>query len=98
MISTCEPTEPRVLREFTENDVSDKLPSVSVVIPNWNGASHLPDCLDSVLAVDYPEGKLEVIVVDNGSTDHSRDLIATDYPSVRVVHHSRSARARASAR
>ena len=87
MISTCEPTEPRVLREFTEN-VSDKLPSVSVVIPNWNGASHLPDCLDSVLAVDYPERKLEVIVVDNGSTDHSRDLIATDYPSVRVVAHA----------
>jgi len=56
---------------------------VSVVIPNWNGAHFLPGCLDSLRQQTY--SPLEVIVVDNGSTDGSRELLARDYPWVRVV-------------
>jgi GT2 family glycosyltransferase len=56
---------------------------VSVVIPNWNGALHLPHCLDA-LAQQTIAG-MEVIVVDNGSTDGSLSLLATEYPSVRVI-------------
>jgi GT2 family glycosyltransferase len=59
--------------------------TMSVVIPNWNGEHHLRDCLDSLQRVDYPAENLEVIVVDNGSTDGSRALLAAEYPSVRVV-------------
>src|SRR2546423_10826122 len=61
------------------------LPSVSIVIPNWNGAAHLPDCLDAVAELDYPAGLMEVIVVDNGSADDSRDLVEQGYPDVRLV-------------
>jgi GT2 family glycosyltransferase len=61
------------------------LPKVSVVIPNWNGAEHLRHCLDSLHEVDYPEDRLEVIVVDNGSTDASRPLVESEYPSVRLL-------------
>lgn len=60
-------------------------PSVAIVIANWNGAAHLPDCLDSVERLDYPADRLEVIVVDNGSTDDSLELIEDRYPQVRVV-------------
>ncbi len=56
---------------------------VSVVIPNWNGAHHLPTCLDSLRRQTYP--RVEVIVADNGSTDESLALLARDYPEVRVL-------------
>jgi glycosyltransferase involved in cell wall biosynthesis len=48
------------------------LPMVSVIIPVYNGAAHLRDTLDSLLAQEYPA--LEVIVVDDQSTDTSLDL------------------------
>jgi hypothetical protein len=53
-------------------------PSVSIIILNYNGRKNLGDscllnCLSSVLNSDYPD--LEVIFVDNGSTDGSVELI-----------------------
>jgi GT2 family glycosyltransferase len=42
---------------------------VSVIVVNWNGAAHLPECLASVAGQSYPA--LELVVVDNGSTDSS---------------------------
>ena len=45
-------------------------PSVSVIIPVYNGMSTLGECLDSLEAQDYPN-LLEVILVDDGSTDGS---------------------------
>jgi GT2 family glycosyltransferase len=58
-------------------------PLASVVIPNWNGAQHLPVCLDALRAQTYPH--LEVILVDNGSTDGSQALVAEQYPEVRLL-------------
>ncbi|NBD35035.1 MAG: glycosyltransferase, partial [Chloroflexi bacterium] len=55
---------------------------VSVIIPNWNGAHHLPTCLDSLAAQTLAEH--EVIVVDNASQDNSLDVLAR-YPRVRVL-------------
>jgi GT2 family glycosyltransferase len=56
---------------------------VSVVIPNWNGARHLPVCLDALRAQTHPD--IEVIVADNASTDGSQALLAERYPEARLV-------------
>src|SRR4051812_8769850 len=64
---------------------------LSVVVPAYDVAAYLPDCLDSVLAQASSLGRvgLEVVVVDDGSPDSSGE-IAESYaardPRVRVVH------------
>lgn len=50
---------------------------ISVIIPVYNAAATLPSCLDALFACDY--GDYEVLVVDDGSTDRSRE-IAGCYP------------------
>lgn len=44
-------------------------PSISVIIPAYNGSRHIKDCIKSVLKLNYPKKKLEIIVVDDGSSD-----------------------------
>jgi len=60
-----------------------EVPWLSVIIPNWNGAQHLPTCLDSLFRQTYPQ--LEVILVDNNSTDESVPLVKERYPQVRLI-------------
>jgi GT2 family glycosyltransferase len=55
----------------------------SVVIPNWNGVKHLRVCLNALRRQTHPP--LEVILVDNASTDASRALLASDYPEVKLI-------------
>ncbi len=50
------------------------LPFVSIVIPVFNASETLGLCLDSIARLSYPASKIEVIVVDNGSTDESESL------------------------
>lgn len=48
------------------------LPTLSIVIPTYNCAPLLRPTLDSLAAQDYPKGKLELLLVDGGSTDTTR--------------------------
>ena len=59
------------------------LPSVAVVILNWNGKSFLDRFLPSVLSSDYEN--LRVIVADNASTDGSVFFIRSRFPNVEVI-------------
>jgi len=51
------------------------LPLVSIIIPTLNEEKYLPLCLQSVQELDYPKEKIEVIVVDNGSTDKTQQIV-----------------------
>jgi len=60
--------------------------NTTIVIPNWNGAHHLPECLDSLSRQTLEAS--EVLVVDNGSSDDSVELIKQAFPWVRVIEHA----------
>jgi len=66
------------------------IPAVSVVIPAFNRAHVLPRALGSVLAQTF--GDFEVLVVDDGSTDGTADVVAAGRdPRVRCVRQARNA-------
>src|SRR3989338_9183592 len=69
-------------------------PKISVIVPVYNAHKTLPLCLDSLMALDFPKEDREIIVVDNNSTDGSKEIIR-QYP----VHYLFEAKkGRASAR
>jgi len=55
---------------------------VSVVIVTWNSAAFLPDCLDSLRALERPPA--QVVVVDSASADNSLELVNRHYPEARI--------------
>ncbi len=50
-------------------------PHTSIILPVYNSEKTLALCLDSLVSLDYPNEKLEIIVVNNNSTDTTRDII-----------------------
>jgi mycofactocin glycosyltransferase len=71
-------------------------PCVSIVIPSYNRARELERCLRSLFALDYAAGCLEIIVVDDASTDETGSMlqrlvkeVATHYLEMRVVRHEK---------
>ncbi len=61
----------------------DNLPSVAVVILNWNGKFFLEKYLPSILASTYKN--LQIIIADNASTDDSVDFLKEYYPKIKII-------------
>jgi succinoglycan biosynthesis protein ExoA len=51
-------------------------PFISIIIPMHNEGDHIRPCLEAALTQDYPAERMEILVVDGCSTDHSRDVVA----------------------
>ncbi len=60
-------------------------PHVSVIIPNYNGKRFLDTCLGALARQTYPAERLEIILVDDASTDDSVDFVQRHFPHVRVL-------------
>ncbi len=63
-------------------------PLVSVVIPHWNGVEVLSECLESLSETKYPN--IEIIVVDNASTDGSPDWVSLNFPQVKLIENDQN--------
>ena len=59
------------------------MPRATVVIPNWNGLAHLPECMRALENQTYRDFK--TVVVDNGSTDESVAWLRANSPETRIV-------------
>jgi glycosyltransferase involved in cell wall biosynthesis len=61
-------------------------PRVSVIVPAFNSQNTIEDCLDSFLRLDYPKENVEIIVVDNGSTDQTRAILERRAAEIVLLH------------
>ena len=66
-------------------NMKNDAPNVDVVVVNYNGAGFIEDCLDCLEKTDYPNDRMGLICIDNGSTDGSPDLVASSHPKVRLI-------------
>ncbi len=78
------------MTEARPKPADDILPTISIIIVNWNGKDFLPVCLRSLGALDYPQDKIEVIMVDNASTDGSQEYVSANFPAVKIIRLDRN--------
>ena len=62
-----------------------EMPLVSIITVNYNGKEFLKDCFDSLYNLDYPVNTLEIIMVDNSSSDGSLDYVKNHFPAVKII-------------
>ena len=72
---------------MTENGRFDtiKFPYCSIIVLNYNGKEHLEECFSSILKINYPKDRYEIIMVDNGSSDGSVEFVKRVYPNVKIL-------------
>ncbi len=63
-------------------ELNPEIGSVAVVVLTWNSADTIERCLESVLRSDEPA---TLVVVDNGSTDGTQDLVRTRFPDAHLI-------------
>jgi GT2 family glycosyltransferase len=64
--------------------------SVSLVVASFNGRDHLETLLNALANQTFPHERLELIVVDNGSTDGTVEFLRKQYPAVRVIENAQN--------
>jgi GT2 family glycosyltransferase/glycosyltransferase involved in cell wall biosynthesis len=72
-------------RPRASTDARAPAPTLSVVIPTLDGRALLAECLDGLAGQDYPRDRVEVVVVDNASSDGTVEWLRQSHPGVRVV-------------
>jgi len=64
---------------------NNNLPFVSIIVVNYNGKHFLGECFASLENSDYPQDRLETILVDNASKDGSVEYVRNAFPWVRIL-------------
>ena len=75
------------LKELSSEDpVLTKFPSVAVIVPCWNEEKTVHGTVESLLALEYPKDKLQLVLVDDGSTDTTWQEILhyKDHPQIKI--------------
>ncbi len=63
--------------------------NIAVIIPTLNEEKFIARCLDSVIAQSYPFAEMDVMVIDGGSKDRTREIVEEyrmDYKNIRFIH------------
>jgi len=68
--------------------MKSRKPLISIVVVNYNGAAFIEDCVNSVQNANYPLDRMQIIVVDNGSSDHSLEILNQYKPGIRVIENA----------
>lgn len=68
----------------TQGQLEARIPDLSVVIVSWNAKEFVNECLKSLIG-QYSYGSVEVIVVDNASSDGTPELVREQFPEVKLL-------------
>ncbi|RZL05531.1 MAG: glycosyltransferase family 2 protein, partial [Pedobacter sp.] len=63
----------------------EELPSCTIIVAAYNEADFIKEKIKNTLALNYPEGKLDIIFVTDGSSDNTPEIVAK-YPVIRLLH------------
>ncbi len=63
----------------------NSLPSILVIIVTWNKKEYVTDLLDSLLKLSYPQEHIDIVVVDNASSDGTVDLLNEQYKHIHLI-------------
>src|SRR6266540_2768604 len=83
-------SEPRRRNVLSPAPAGDPALLATVVVVSYNGVDLVAPCLEALAAQDLPEGRMQVWVVDNASTDGTQELIERDFPWVRLIANQRN--------
>lgn len=74
-------------RSARRRSASDKTPTVAIIVPCYNEESTVAATAKSLLALEYPKDKLEIILVDDGSKDGTPAAMAAfeNHPQVKII-------------
>ena len=65
--------------------VAPDAPRVRLAVLNFNGGDHVVRCLEALTKLDWPHDRLELVVIDNASSDGSDRVVEDRFPDVRLV-------------
>jgi len=65
-------------------------PKVTIIFPNFNGGQNPLECLSSIKKLNYPQNRLEIIIVDNNSQDGSPVKIKKEFPKTIILCQKRN--------
>ena len=68
---------------------STAVPDMSIILVGWNNKAYLEPCLESLYASDLG-CSYDVIVVDQGSTDGSQEMLREKYPDIRIIQNDKN--------
>ncbi|XOV91153.1 MAG: glycosyltransferase family 2 protein [Bacteroidota bacterium] len=71
-------------KQISTSTIKHEQPDISVIIPNYNGANYLREAIDS--ALNQTGVTVEIIVVDDGSTDGSREILESYGARIRTFY------------
>lgn len=65
-----------------------KYPSVTIAVPCWNEENTIENTVHSLLNLNYPKNKLKIILIDDGSTDNTWNIIRkfSNYQNIKIFH------------
>jgi len=74
---------------------SGKLPSVSILVPAFNEENSIEDTIKNLLKINYPKNNLEIIVIDDGSTDRTYEITKKYEDKIKILRKENSGKASA---
>jgi cellulose synthase/poly-beta-1,6-N-acetylglucosamine synthase-like glycosyltransferase len=74
-----------MLQGRSSRQLAEFLPDVTLVVPSYNESDILEEKIHNCLALDYPEDKLSIMFITDGSTDNSPEIVGK-YPRIKLLH------------